>query len=384
MECKKCGNVLPENAKFCFECGAKVESEVICATCGTKMPEGYKFCMECGSVLSDSGKLVEKGQSDKVDDDVDWDSILSMIPDKENDLEELRNDIKNMIQNYIEECSNSSCFHHLKYVEVQENVIWTGSRLIDLRELATIEEMRKHIGENLNSKMVNFWHMCWPQWEVYCRELDYSTSWVGGICGNTFYYITGKEKGATLHKSAIGTGNKEDIETWSEVRIFEDKEKNFRILANNLQENGYHSKEWILLNDSGEVLWENENATALRVRAQGWCLDYWQAEDKYNFCMLLDFYTGNILLNGYCDYAYYINDKMGEIIIAANKIDDDGKFSAPHLYHYKNGVAIRLKDEEIVRYGINLPKASFGELKIPQFKEIEYMLREVYELPTRI
>lgn len=53
-KCPKCGNALPENAKFCLECGAKIEqlgeSEMICPHCGKKTPKG-KFCMECGGKL---------------------------------------------------------------------------------------------------------------------------------------------------------------------------------------------------------------------------------------------------------------------------------------------------------------------------------------------
>lgn len=43
-KCTKCGNALPANAKFCFECGTKVESlledEMICPACGKKTPRG--------------------------------------------------------------------------------------------------------------------------------------------------------------------------------------------------------------------------------------------------------------------------------------------------------------------------------------------------------
>lgn len=54
-KCPKCGNELPANAKFCLECGTKIEQlapdEMICPSCGKKTPKG-KFCMECGSPLA--------------------------------------------------------------------------------------------------------------------------------------------------------------------------------------------------------------------------------------------------------------------------------------------------------------------------------------------
>ncbi len=53
-QCANCGNLLPANAKFCLECGTKVEkladNEMICPACGNKTPKG-KFCMECGQPL---------------------------------------------------------------------------------------------------------------------------------------------------------------------------------------------------------------------------------------------------------------------------------------------------------------------------------------------
>lgn len=54
-KCPKCGNSLPANAKFCLECGTKIEAladnEMICPKCGQKTPKG-KFCMECGQPLA--------------------------------------------------------------------------------------------------------------------------------------------------------------------------------------------------------------------------------------------------------------------------------------------------------------------------------------------
>ncbi len=51
-KCTKCGASLPENAKFCLECGEKVvvptlAGMVVCPECGNTVAKG-KFCPECG------------------------------------------------------------------------------------------------------------------------------------------------------------------------------------------------------------------------------------------------------------------------------------------------------------------------------------------------
>jgi membrane protease subunit (stomatin/prohibitin family) len=52
--CQKCNASVPANAKFCMECGEKVETlgvdEIICPVCGKKTVKG-KFCTECGTTL---------------------------------------------------------------------------------------------------------------------------------------------------------------------------------------------------------------------------------------------------------------------------------------------------------------------------------------------
>lgn len=54
INCPNCGNSLPANAKFCLECGTKIENlaenELICPACGKKTLKG-KFCLECGAPL---------------------------------------------------------------------------------------------------------------------------------------------------------------------------------------------------------------------------------------------------------------------------------------------------------------------------------------------
>ena len=55
QKCGKCGAEIPANGKFCLECGTKVEpplaeNEMICPACGKKVQKA-KFCFECGAAL---------------------------------------------------------------------------------------------------------------------------------------------------------------------------------------------------------------------------------------------------------------------------------------------------------------------------------------------
>lgn len=49
QKCPKCGTTLPNNAKFCLECGTKLENK--CPKCGTNNSFDAKFCLECGEKL---------------------------------------------------------------------------------------------------------------------------------------------------------------------------------------------------------------------------------------------------------------------------------------------------------------------------------------------
>lgn len=69
-KCPKCGSDLPEDAKFCLNCGERVpadEDTVICPECGKRIPKvkfcpecGHKFgntCPSCGAALADGAKF---------------------------------------------------------------------------------------------------------------------------------------------------------------------------------------------------------------------------------------------------------------------------------------------------------------------------------------
>lgn len=66
-KCVKCGALLPNNAKFCLECGEKVmqSNTIVCPECGKTVMKG-KFCPECGhkfaSVCPKCGSEVKGGK----------------------------------------------------------------------------------------------------------------------------------------------------------------------------------------------------------------------------------------------------------------------------------------------------------------------------------
>ena len=49
--CPDCKTKLQPGAKFCFNCGRKIETGKVCPDCGASLPEGAKFCYNCGKKL---------------------------------------------------------------------------------------------------------------------------------------------------------------------------------------------------------------------------------------------------------------------------------------------------------------------------------------------
>jgi tetratricopeptide (TPR) repeat protein len=50
MQCPECQFKNPAGAKFCNECGSKLD--ITCPNCSNLNPAGSKFCNECGHILS--------------------------------------------------------------------------------------------------------------------------------------------------------------------------------------------------------------------------------------------------------------------------------------------------------------------------------------------
>jgi ribosomal protein L40E len=53
MQCPRCQQENPPQAKFCLECATPLALR--CANCGTQLPAGAKFCFECATPVSAPG-----------------------------------------------------------------------------------------------------------------------------------------------------------------------------------------------------------------------------------------------------------------------------------------------------------------------------------------
>lgn len=64
--CVKCGTAISSTAKFCGECGAKIERKKYCPECGSEVKPEQKFCTECGTSLSIPTPKTESKPSETV------------------------------------------------------------------------------------------------------------------------------------------------------------------------------------------------------------------------------------------------------------------------------------------------------------------------------
>ena len=53
MKCPKCGTENSGSAKFCEECGTKLEVIKKCKSCSTVLTANARFCPNCGTEIVD-------------------------------------------------------------------------------------------------------------------------------------------------------------------------------------------------------------------------------------------------------------------------------------------------------------------------------------------
>lgn len=78
--CPKCGAKIQENVKFCQECGTQIDGKRTCKKCGTELQENEKFCPECGNPYGQKTKVVlNQVEFRKKEDSINNDKIYSTI-----------------------------------------------------------------------------------------------------------------------------------------------------------------------------------------------------------------------------------------------------------------------------------------------------------------
>ncbi len=64
MKCQICGTENPETAKFCNECGAKIErkeeNRIVCSGCGKDFSDNFAFCPFCGKKVEENTRNVDE------------------------------------------------------------------------------------------------------------------------------------------------------------------------------------------------------------------------------------------------------------------------------------------------------------------------------------
>ncbi len=70
MKCQICGCENPETAKFCNECGAKIEREeenrIVCSGCGKDFSYNFAFCPFCGKKVEENPEENKRNVDEEV------------------------------------------------------------------------------------------------------------------------------------------------------------------------------------------------------------------------------------------------------------------------------------------------------------------------------
>lgn len=383
MKCNSCGFELPENAKFCHECGTKAEREVVCGSCGTKAPAGYKFCMECGSPLSGGSGKEENGWSeeDVWDWDIDGDIFQTELEKCPEDAAKEKDEQKTSLTaaggkngNCVETADvreriiEKAKAENLNILEPAEGVLGVKELLypgddqlflFDIREQATAKAME----QTMTSEQISLGELLQhyeyylssaiPQCEGHYVRL-YRPVWIGAdMARNTIFCIKESYERYEFYKCSFGAcGDDGDkMEEWMNVEFLKGKADAVRIYASlySGRDPGVSDQHY-LFDETGKVLWKADRP----VRPSGYhreighefhCNPDW----KQDSAMLVDFYTGRVLLKDYYAIINYREKGSNRLVLdGVSRIGNDIAVErySHKLFYYDDGRISEFTEQE--------------------------------------
>ena len=87
IKCPVCGADCPPEAKFCRNCGTKLEQKAFCKSCGAELVPGAKFCRNCGASVSDPETIQENSVNDTKTIQENFANDTETIQEKEHQAE---------------------------------------------------------------------------------------------------------------------------------------------------------------------------------------------------------------------------------------------------------------------------------------------------------
>jgi ribosomal protein L40E len=141
MKCKSCGNELPDKARFCFECGTKVDNKIVCPSCSAELPIGAIFCFECGYKINTVDNR-NKFNIDNIMNNIEFDESNSI----NNEFNEQKISDKNIIKS-----------EPVQYVDVQPTVTRKDKVVVFLDDIKKCDDESKLI-DTIES-------VCYKDWD---------------------------------------------------------------------------------------------------------------------------------------------------------------------------------------------------------------------------